>query len=91
MMKSWPWFKIEMETIVIQPHIKIFWFSKDSFTGYSERNKKRRKDRQKKRWDANIKGQTCIDFASSTRNQNEGVRDNCKVCGSLATLEDHGV
>ena len=41
MMKSSPWFKIEMETMVIQPHIKIFWFSKDSSTGYSERNKKK--------------------------------------------------
>ena len=39
MVKSWPWFKIEMKTMVIEPHIKIFLLNKDSSTGYSERNK----------------------------------------------------
>ena len=40
-------------------------FSKDNPTGHSERKKKR--GRQKKRWEDNIKEWTGMDFASSTR------------------------
>ena len=46
-------------------HVKDFWFSKDNPTGHSERKKKR--GRQKKRWEDNIKEWTGMDFASSTR------------------------
>ena len=55
----------ETETKVVWTCHKVFWLSKDNSAGHSAR--KRRKGRQKKRWEDNIKGWTGMDFASSTR------------------------
>ena len=49
---------------MVWPRLKVFWFSKNNPTGIV---KEKRKDRQKKRWEDNIKEWTGIDFASSTR------------------------
>ena len=55
----------ETETKMVWPCFKVFWFSKDNPTWQSER--KRKRGRQKKRWEDNIKEWTGMDFASSTR------------------------
>ena len=49
----------------VWPHLKVFWLSKDNSTGHSERRKK--KGRQKKRWEDSSKEWTGMDFASSAR------------------------
>ena len=55
------------------PYLKLFWLSKDDSTGQHER--KRRKDRQKKRWeDNNIKEWTGIDFDNSNRTAEDRIR-----------------
>ena len=51
---------------MVWPCFKFFWFSKDNPTGHSERTKKKR-GRQKKRWEDNIKEWTGMDFDSSAR------------------------
>ena len=51
---------------MVWPCLKVFWFSKDNPTGHNER-KKRKRGRQKKRWEEHIKEWTGMDFASSTR------------------------
>ena len=48
---------------MVWPCFKVFWFSEDNSTGNSER----KRGRQKKRWEDNIKELTGMDFASSTR------------------------
>ena len=50
---------------MVWPCLKVFWFSEDNPTGYSERKTKR--GRQKKRWEDNIKEWTGMGFTSSTR------------------------
>ena len=52
------------DTNMVWPRHKIFWFSKDNPTGHNER--KRRRGREKKKWEENIKDWTGMDFASST-------------------------
>ena len=61
----------ETKAKMVWPCLKVFWFSKDIPTGHSERKKKKR-GRQKKRWEDNIKEWTGIDFASSTRQLKTG-------------------
>ena len=55
-----------MEAKVVGPSLSVFWFSKADHTGHSERKKKRR-GRQKKRWEDTIKEWIRMDFASFTR------------------------
>ena len=50
---------------MVWPCFKVFWFSKDNPTWHSERKKK--KGRQKKRWEDNITEWTGMDLASSAR------------------------
>ena len=50
---------------MVWPRPKVFWFRKDNHTGHSER--KRRRGRQKKRWEDYFKELTGMDFASLTR------------------------
>ena len=47
----------EMETKVVWPPLKVFWFSEDDSAGHCEKKKKKR-GRKKKRWGDNIKEQT---------------------------------
>ena len=49
---------------MVWPRFKVFWFRKDNPTEHSETTKKR--GRQKKRWEDNIKEWIGMDFASST-------------------------
>ena len=56
---------------MVWPCFKVFWFSQDDFTGY---NKRKKKKRQKKRWEDNIKGWTGMDFVSSTRAAENSTR-----------------
>ena len=51
------------ETEVVWPHLKV-WFSKDNSTGHSERKKK---GKQKKRLEDNIKKWTEMDYSNSPR------------------------
>ena len=53
----------ETEAKMVWPCFKIFWSSKDTPIGHSER----KRGGQKKRWEDNIKKWTGIDSASSTR------------------------
>ena len=62
----------ETETKVVWTCHKVFWLSKDNSAGHSAR--KRRKGRQKKRWEDSIKGWTGMDFASSTRAAEDRTR-----------------
>ena len=39
----------ETETVVVCPHLKVFWLSKDNSAGQSER----KANRKKKRWENN--------------------------------------
>ena len=55
-----------MKAKMVWPCLKVFWFSKDNPTGHSERKQKKR-GRQKKRLEDNIKEWTGMNFASSTR------------------------
>ena len=48
---------------MVWPCFKVFWFSKDSPTGHSERKKKKRQTEV----EDNIKEWTGMDFTSSTR------------------------
>ena len=52
-----------MKAKMVWPCLKVSWFSKDNPTGHSER----KRGRQKKRWEDNIKEWTGMDFATSTR------------------------
>ena len=54
---------------MVWPGFKVLWFGKDSPTGHSERTKKKEKKRgkQKKKWEDNMKEWTGMDLASSTR------------------------
>ena len=54
-----------METEVVWSHLNVFFLSKGNSTGHSKR-KKKKKDRQKKRWEDSIKEWIGMDFASST-------------------------
>ena len=58
-----PWSR--KKTGLTCPRLNVFWFSKNDPTDYSK--KKRRKGRQKKRREDNIKEWTGMDFSSSTR------------------------
>ena len=49
---------------MVWPRFNVFWFSKDILQGTVKG--KRRRGRQKKRWEDNIKERTGMDFASST-------------------------
>ena len=60
------------ETKVVWTCHKVFWLSKDNSAGHSAR--KRRKGRQKKMWEDNIKGWTGMDFAISTRAAEDRTR-----------------
>ena len=53
----------------------------------------KRRGRQKKRWEDNIKDWTGIDFASSTRAaKGKMERDCCEViCGAPTTLQGYGM
>ena len=57
---------------MVWPCFKVFWFSKDNPTGHIERKKK--KSRQKKRWEDNMKEWTGMDFASSARTAENRTR-----------------
>ena len=54
-----------MKAKMVWPCLKVFWFSKDNRSGTVKG--KRKRGRQKKRWEDNIKNWTGMDFASSTR------------------------
>ena len=62
----------EMKTMVVWPYLKVFWFSKDNSTGHSEW--KKRRGRQKKKWEDNIKEWTWMDLTSSTRAAEDRTR-----------------
>ena len=71
---------------MIRPCFKVFWFSKDSPIGHSEI--KRRRGRQKKRWEENIKERTGMDFASSTRTAENRRRSKEIVANSSVVPHD---
>ena len=56
---------------------------------------KRKRGRQKKRWDDNIKDCTGMDFASSTRtaeNRTKWKRNCCEfICGAPMTFQGYGI
>ena len=58
---------------MVWTHLNVFWLNKDDSTGHSEREKKK-KGREKKRWEDNIKEGIELDFASSTRAAEDGTR-----------------
>ena len=76
------------------PCFKVHWFSKDNPTGQSERKKKKR-GRQKKRWEDNIKEWTGMDFVSSTRAAENRTRWKWIVAnssvGPLTTFQGYGI
>ena len=47
---------------MVWPHLEILWHGEDNSAGDSERSKKRRRGRQTKRWEDNIKELTGIEF-----------------------------
>ena len=55
------------ETLMVWPYLKIFWHGEDNFAGDSEEEEDRRRVRQKKRWEDNIKEWTGIGFWDSLR------------------------
>ena len=65
--------------------LKVFWLSKDNSAGHSTR--KRRKGRQKKRWEDNIKEWTGVDLASSTRAVEDRTRWKRIVVKSSVMLQ----
>ena len=58
---------------MVWPYTKVFWVSKDDSAGHSAKEK-RRKGRQKKRWEDNIKDWTGMDFAFSTMVDKDSTR-----------------
>ena len=50
---------------MVWPHLKILWHGEDNSAGDSERSKKRRRGRQTKRWEDNIKELTGIEFGDT--------------------------
>ena len=53
---------------------------------------KRKRGRQKKRWEDSIKEWTGMDFASSTRAAENRSRDCCKfICGAPMTSQGYGI
>ena len=56
---------------------------------------KRKRGRQKKRWEDNIKERTGVDFDSSTRaaeKHDKMERDCCEfICGAPATFQGYGL
>ena len=58
---------------MVWTYLKVFWLSKDNSAGHSNR-KKKRKGRQKKRWEESIKEWTGMDFASLTRSAEDRTR-----------------
>ena len=65
---------------MVWPCYKVFWLSKDNPTGHSEG--KRRRGRQKKRWEDTISEWTENDFASLTRAAEKRTRWNGIVANS---------
>ena len=51
----------------------------------------RKRGRQKKRWEDNVKEWTGMNFASSTRAAEKMERDYCKlICGAPTTFKGYG-
>ena len=63
-----------MKTKMVWPRLKVFWITLTILQGTAKG--KRRRGRQKKRWEDNIKECTGIDFGSSTR---KGIVANSSV------------
>ena len=75
---------------MVWPCLKIFWFSKDNSAGYNEW--KKRRDRQKKRLEDNIKEWAGVDFDCSTRAAMvENVCCYVVICGAPMTLQGYGI
>ena len=73
-----------MKTKMVWPRLKVIGFSKDNPTGHGEG--KKRRGRQKKRWEDNIKERTGMDFASSTRAAENRTRWKGIVSNSSVVL-----
>ena len=80
---------VELLTLVRKR--KVRWFGHVSmYNPVGQNERKRRRGRQKKRLEDNIKEWTGMDFASSARDKVE--RDCCKFsCGSPTTFEGYGI
>ena len=76
---------VKMEIKLVRSRLKDFWLSKDNPTGHSERKKKRR-GRQKKRWEDNIILR--VDLASSTRaSENRPRGYKTFLCSTQLSME----
>ena len=62
-MSSSPW--SSKETKIVSRRLNVFWLRKDGHTEHSER--KKRRNRQKKKWEDNLNELVEMGFASSAR------------------------